>query len=194
MLTEYFVVVRSVKFGDPNDLIFRPAVETEKRSLSLSHDACTHRETRQGMQTTASNLADRPGAIQFLSPRTQQILWRWIFANNDTVARHYEYCSNLHGWTPKDICVPRHAGTTAKSISHMCHARSVISTNEVPIYPSQDLAARTVGDRIFLFHRETVTVETVLVTYWRRDGLGASNRRPLKAFGRKPHRQRDGNR
>ena len=42
MPTEYFLVVRSIRFGNPNDLVFRPAIETAKRNLSFSHDACTN--------------------------------------------------------------------------------------------------------------------------------------------------------
>src|ERR1700722_14370259 len=66
---------------------------------------------------------------------------------------------------------------------------SIIAATEVPIYPSKDLGARTVGNCIVLFHGETVTVETVLVVYLRRDRLGGSNGRGLKAFGGKTHGQ-----
>jgi hypothetical protein len=64
----------------------------------------------------------------------------------------------------------------------------------MPIYPSQDLGAWTVGDRIFLFDGETLTVGTVLVSYRGRMDyrLGAWKRGALKAFGGKPHRQCDG--
>src|ERR1700722_9093144 len=62
---------------------------------------------------------------------------------------------------------------------------SIIAATEVPIYPSKDLGARTVGNCIFLFHGETVTVETVFVVYRRCDRLGGSNARGSKAFGSK---------
>jgi hypothetical protein len=39
MLTECFVVVRPVRFANPNDPVFRPAIETAKGSLSLTHVA-----------------------------------------------------------------------------------------------------------------------------------------------------------
>jgi hypothetical protein len=63
----------------------------------------------------------------------------------------------------------------------------------MPVYPSKDFGARTVGNCIFLVHGKSVTVETILVICGRRYGLGAWNGRSLKAFGGKPHRQRYGN-
>jgi hypothetical protein len=39
MPTEDFLVVRSVRFGNPNDPVFGPAIETVKESLSLFHAA-----------------------------------------------------------------------------------------------------------------------------------------------------------
>jgi hypothetical protein len=63
MPTECFLAVRSDRFGNPNDLVFSPAIETAKGSLSFSHDVCYN-----------------------FFPRTQQILRRWILANDLTIA------------------------------------------------------------------------------------------------------------
>jgi hypothetical protein len=65
MPTECFLVVRTVRFGNPNDPVFGPAVETVKGSLSLFHDARTNRESRHGIHPAASKLIDQPEARQF---------------------------------------------------------------------------------------------------------------------------------